>query len=48
MEFVGGAFCGGVACHTKPKGGDPGAVRTRDNSIKSRMLYQLSYGIISK
>jgi hypothetical protein len=29
----------------KSKSGDPGAVRTRDNLIKSQVLYQLSYGI---
>ena len=27
-------------------GGDPAGTRTQDNSIKSRVLYQLSYGII--
>ncbi len=27
--------------------GDPAGTRTQDNSIKSRVLYQLSYGIIS-
>ena len=25
--------------------GDPGGIRTHDHSIKSRVLYQLSYGI---
>ncbi len=26
--------------------GDPGGIRTHDHSIKSRVLYQLSYGIM--
>jgi hypothetical protein len=31
--------------HFHSKNGDPGGIRTHDNSIKSRVLYQLSYGI---
>jgi hypothetical protein len=31
--------------NTSPKNGEPGAVRTRDNLIKSQVLYRLSYGL---
>ena len=41
-----GEPCDGKPCDGKPCDGEPGRIRTFDLSIKSRLLYQLSYGLV--